>query len=343
MMNFMSGQPDTNRVRGDHGLHPGSTIVEGNPLTYASLRYLNSIGAFQVASLTQSDHRNVAYAIVSGRKLYSTRARAVAETWLTAEGAGQSIIYGDEQSTIKVCPPNASCYHREIRKVVSNDTLLQRVADRDDFFSSLPKFVLSLMHLQRSFPHASWLFLVGCDAYVVPGNLAAALAGLDPQELLLVGGHAGLHGGSLFLSGGAGLAFSRPLAEALTRQGEHMAREWLETRGGQRGCAPCADVFLADAAQRLGARMVQRAGFYAFGPHYYAAVGAARALARSGGSAGAGGTGGWGECRVEVESGGLGVSGSLWWGRTTPLEHRPVSWHYLQPRAMRLLHRAFLH
>ncbi len=341
MMHFISEQSGTHNAQGDAGLHKKPSTVKTNPLMNAYGQYLHSIGKFQVASLKECEHRSVAYAIVSGRKLYSTRARAVAETWLTMDGAGQSIIYGDEESTIKVCPPSGKCYHREIRKVVSNNTLLQQVADRDDFFSSLPKFVLSLIDVHRSFPHASWLFVAGCDAYVVPGNLAAALAGLDPRELLLVGGHAGVHAGSLFLSGGAGLAFSRGLAAEVARHGERMAREWLEARGSRHACAPCADVFFADAAQRLGARMVQRAGFYAFWPHYYAAVDAARGLAK-GARRGTDAGRAWSECAVEVQQGGLGAAGSAWWGRTTPLETRPVSFHYLQPRAMRLLHQAMM-
>ncbi len=341
MMLFMSEQSSNHNAHGDSGVHQRSNIIQKNPLTNVYGKYLHSIGAFQGASLSASERPNVAYAIVSGRKFYSTRARAVAETWLTMEGAQQSIIYGDGESTIKVCPPIGRCYHQEVRKVVSNNTLLQQVADRDDFFSSLPKFVLSLIDLYRSFPRASWFFLVGCDAYVVPANLAAALAGLDARELLMVGGHAGLHSGSIFLSGGAGLAFSRGLAAQLARHGEWMAREWLETRGSRHACAPCADIFFADAAQRLGATVVQRAGFYAFWPHYYAAVDAARALASTE-TRGGGGWGCWGECAVEVEQGGLGVAGSAWWGRTTPLAPRPVSFHYLQPRAMRLLHRAFV-
>eukprot|EP00802_Teleaulax_amphioxeia_P021818 Tamp_22204.p1 GENE.Tamp_22204~~Tamp_22204.p1 ORF type:complete len:155 (-),score=4.79 Tamp_22204:285-749(-) len=38
---------------------------------------------------------------------------------------------------------------------------------------------------------------------------------------------------------------------------------------------------------------------------------------------------------------GLGVSASGWWGRLNPLTSRPVAFHYLQPRALRLLDKFF--
>ena len=98
---------------------------------------------------------------------------------------------------------------------------------------------------------------------------------MDISERLMVGGHAGVHssggaGGTLFLSGGSGLAFSRALAAAMAEQGEALARGWFEDVGGREyGCVPCADLFFVYAARHLGATILQRPGFYAFWPHYY--------------------------------------------------------------------------
>ena len=54
-----------------------------------------------------------------------------------------------------------------------------------------------------------WYYVAGCDTYLLPANLLRALDGLDPQQMLLVGGHAGMHFDTLFLSGGSGLVFSQ--------------------------------------------------------------------------------------------------------------------------------------
>jgi hypothetical protein len=58
-------------------------------------------------------------------------------------------------------------------------------------------------------PGAQWYYVAGCDTYLLPANLLRALDGLDPQQRLVVGGHAGMHFDTLFLSGGSGLVFSQ--------------------------------------------------------------------------------------------------------------------------------------
>jgi hypothetical protein len=44
---------------------------------------------------------------------------------------------------------------------------------------------------------------------------------------------------------------------------------------------------------------------------------------------------------IKVLKGGLGVSASGWWGRLNPMTPRPIPFHYLQPRSMRLLRAYF--
>ncbi len=44
---------------------------------------------------------------------------------------------------------------------------------------------------------------------------------------------------------------------------------------------------------------------------------------------------------IKLLKGGLGVSASGWWGRLNPMTPRPIPFHYLQPRIMRLLHAYF--
>lgn len=47
-------------------------------------------------------------------------------------------------------------------------------------------------------------------------SFLAALEDVDPDTKVIVGGHAGIHGkGFLFLSGGAGLAFSNAFSECI--------------------------------------------------------------------------------------------------------------------------------
>ena len=54
-----------------------------------------------------------------------------------------------------------------------------------------------------------WYYVAGCDTYLLPANLLRAIEGLDFQQRIVVGGHAGMHFDTLFLSGGSGLVFSQ--------------------------------------------------------------------------------------------------------------------------------------
>ena len=54
-----------------------------------------------------------------------------------------------------------------------------------------------------------WYYVAGCDTYLLPANLLHAIEGLDFQQRIVVGGHAGMHFDTLFLSGGSGLVFSQ--------------------------------------------------------------------------------------------------------------------------------------
>ena len=46
---------------------------------------------------------------------------------------------------------------------------------------------------------------------------------------------------------------------------------------------------------------------------------------------------------IKLLKGGLGVSASGWWGRLNPMTPRPIPFHYLQPRSMRLRHASLPH
>jgi hypothetical protein len=220
---------------------------------------------------------------------------------------------------------------------------LAAAARRDDFFSSVPKFVLALLALLRAHPRHDWYFLAGCDTYVFPRAVEGAVRGIDARrERVLLGGHAGVHGagergGTLFLSGGSGLLFSHAFASALAPEAPALLRRWIERDGAAARCAPCADLAFAHFAALLGARVEQRPCFYAFWPQYYLAAQPEGAPGEIGWRAGAGELPArCAEARVDVR--GLGVSASSWWAKTEAVCEAPVAFHYLQPRAMRMLH-----
>ncbi|KAJ1492649.1 hypothetical protein T484DRAFT_1930827 [Baffinella frigidus] len=197
--------------------------------------------------------------------------------------------------------------------------------------------------MHRLHPRLEWYFLAGCDTYVFPAAIADATRGVDGmRERVLLGGHAGVHTahgrGTLFLSGGSGLLFSNALVTAFAPVAPALLRRWLERDGAQARCAPCADIAFAHFAELLGARLEQRPCFYAFWPQYYVAQHPGGAPGEIAWRAGAGGLPArCAAARVDVR--GLGVSASSWWARTSEVCGAPVAFHYLQPRAMRLLHR----
>lgn len=164
----------------------------------------------------------VIYAVVSGSSFLATRASAVVSTWLTLDSIRHAYIYSDAPGNVTACPgggdgacsiksvvvPPAHCPSKELSSWVSAITY------RDDYFSSVPKFILSLLDMHRRHPDAPWYYMAGCDTYLLPGNLAEVLEGINSTDRIVVGGNSGLHGGALaFLSGGSGLAISNGFSE----------------------------------------------------------------------------------------------------------------------------------
>ncbi|EKX48148.1 hypothetical protein GUITHDRAFT_106224 [Guillardia theta CCMP2712] len=222
---------------------------------------------------------DMAYGVVSGQKLYHTRARAVAETWMGMGIDGH--IYGEveEQMKISRCRDKTSCEESlfTILRVPipegSNKEWLEALTLADNFFSSVPKvrglFVLALVDLLVKYPHKKWFYLAGCDTFILPRNVGKAVQGLDENELVFVGGHAGMHFGTLFLSGGSGLIFSRALAHKIAQDASFLLRSWMEKDGPRFRCTPCADVAFVHFSRILQGKMVERPCFYAFWPQYY--------------------------------------------------------------------------
>jgi hypothetical protein len=229
---------------------------------------------------------------------------------------------------------------------------LSRVTLHDDFFSSVPKFVLALVDLYARHPEAKWYYVAGCDTYLIAANMLRALGGLDHRRRILLGGHPGIHFAKteqlVFLSGGSGLIFSRAYVEALAPRAPQLLRAWLEVDGARYRCTPCADIFFVHTSRILGAQVIERPSFFAYWPHYYVSSTADPATDSTTvrwppvteddeGEEGLGE-----ECDgIKVLKGGLGVSASGWWGRLNPITPRPIAFHYLQPRSMRLLHAYF--
>jgi hypothetical protein len=285
----------------------------------------------------------VVFGVVSGRGMYETRARAVAETWMSqaptppvppppygptsansppplpSSSPGVPPVFLSPKATYPSPPtstlPPCGTYlshtyiygdaphqlrdlderpwrrggrgrggnrSRSILPVPVPDTpeqsWLLRLTLHDDFFSSVPKFVLALVDLYVRHPRAKWFYVAGCDTYLVANNLLLALGGLDSEQRIVVGGHAGMHFDVLFLSGGSGLAFSRGYMATLAPRAPALLRSWMEVDGPRHRCTPCADIFFVHASRLLDAEMLQRPFFFAFWPQYYVTSTAAREL-----------------------------------------------------------------
>jgi hypothetical protein len=218
------------------------------------------------------------FIVVSGTSFMGQRARAVRCSW-AARARNVLLISGQQQVFDDRCSEMARDlrlppWHalRVAHAAASPLPLTSRALAHDDFFSSLPKFTLSLLLAHQLNPSAHWYFMAGCDTAVHPVALAALLSPIDPARRVLVGGHVGVTNllrSQLFLSGGAGFALSRAALLALLPIIEDFTETWLLREGAECGCIPCADVALQRLCERVGIETVELEGFYAHPPAYY--------------------------------------------------------------------------
>lgn len=226
-------------------------------------------------NLAASD--SIFFVVVSGTSFMTHRARAVRCSWAARARnvlliSGQQEIFNDRCS--QMAGANLPEWHalRSARAVLSPKNLTSRALVHDDFFSSVPKFMLSLLLAWQLNPSANWYYMAGCDTAVHPAGLAALLSGIDPSRRVLVGGHVGvtrLLRSQLFLSGGAGLALSRAAVVSLIPIIEDFTENWLLQEGAASRCIPCADIALQRLCEREGIDMEQLEGFYAHPPSHY--------------------------------------------------------------------------
>ena len=231
--------------------------------------------AYWDAHAAQSD--SVVFIVVSGTAFMKHRARAVRCSW-AARASNVILISGKYEEFHDRCSqmanPNFPKWHavRAAHAVSSLKKLSARALLHDDFFSSIPKFMLSLLLAWQLNPSADWYYSAGCDTAVHPAALAALLRRMDASKRLLVGGHVGvtpLLRSQLFLSGGAGLALSRAAMIALMPKIEDFTEMWLQQEGAEVKCIPCADIALQRLCEREGIEVVALDGFYAFDPAHY--------------------------------------------------------------------------
>lgn len=220
---------------------------------------------------------SVFFIVVSGTSFMKHRARAVRCSW-AAHALNVLLISGQNQVFVDRCSQLHSAtlpaWHavRAAHAISSPNNLSSRALLHDDFFSSIPKFMLSLLLAWQLNPSADWYYTAGCDTAAHPAALAALLEGLDPSRRLLVGGHAGLTRllrSQLFLSGGAGLALSRAAMRTLVPVIEDFTEMWLLQEGAASGCIPCADIALQRLCEGHGIQIVELEGFYAHPPSHY--------------------------------------------------------------------------
>jgi hypothetical protein len=289
----------------------------------------------------------VFFIVVSGTAFMRHRARAVRCSW-AARARNVIIISGKHEKFVDRCSESADAdfppWHALHTALAVPPPPLRNLTSRslahDDFFSSVPKFLLSLLLAWQLNPSAAWYYMAGCDTAVHPAALATLLKRLDPSRRLLVGGHVGvtrLLQSQLFLSGGAGLALSRAAVVSLIPVIEDFTETWLQQEGAACRCIPCADVALQRLCERQGIEMVELEGFYAFPPSHYMGSSVLRPnFAREFP---------WAQrlpqCRdslsLHVENQGFqdmvqSVDGR--WGRSRSMTSPPVAFHYLGPRRM---------
>lgn len=222
---------------------------------------------------------SVFFIVVSGTSFMRNRARAVRCSW-AARAQNVLLISGKHEVFVDRCSTLAGANYPHWHALhashaVSSSSLKNltaRALSHDDFFSSVPKFMLSLLLAWQLNPSADWYYMAGCDTVVHPAALGALLSGMDASKRVLVGGHAGvtrLLRSQLFLSGGAGLALSRAAVVALMPVIEDFTEQWLLEEGAACRCIPCADVALQRLCERHGIEMIELDGFYAFPPSHY--------------------------------------------------------------------------
>ncbi len=290
---------------------------------------------------------SVFFIVVSGTAFMKHRARAVRCSW-AARARNVIMISGKHEEFVDRCSESAGAdfppWHALHAALAVPPppfrNLTSRSLSHDDFFSSVPKFLLSLPLAWRLNPSAAWYYMAGCDTAVHPAALAALLKRLDPSRRLLVGGHGGvtrLLQSQLFLSGGAGLALSRAAVISLIPVIEDFTETWLLQEGAASRCIPCADVALQRLCERQGIEMVELEGFYAFPPSHYMGSSVLRPNFAEAFP--------WAQrlpqchdsLRLHVENQGFqdmlqSIDGR--WGRSRSMASPPVAFHYLGPRRM---------
>ncbi len=286
------------------------------------------------------------FIVVSGTSFMAQRARAVRCSW-AARARNVLMISGKHQVFDDRCSAFADDlrlppWHalRVAHAVTSSRTLSSRALAHDDFFSSLPKFMLSLLLAAQLNPSADWYFMAGCDTAVHPAALAALLSPIDPGRRVLVGGHVGVTNllrSQLFLSGGAGIALSRAAVIALIPMIEDFTEMWLLKEGVVCSCIPCADMALQRLCERAGIETVELEGFYAHTPAHY--MGSSVLLQNFAQMFA------WEErlphCHSNLRSSVAGQtlhdmlqSMDARWGRSRSMSTPPATFHYLGPRRM---------
>jgi hypothetical protein len=237
---------------------------------------MSSIEAYWHNHSSEAD--SVFFIVVSGTSFLQHRARAVRCTW-APRARNVLLVSGKREDFSDSCSkaagsnslPEWHAVHRAL-PLSSAKHLTSRALLHDDFFSSVPKFMLSLSMAWQLNASADWYFLAGCDTAVHPIALADALKGINPADAVVVGGHAGataLLRSNLFLSGGSGLALSRAAVALLLSKIEDFTEMWLLHEGAAAKCIPCADIALQRLCEREGILIIELEGFYAYPPSHY--------------------------------------------------------------------------
>jgi len=255
----------------------------------------------------------IAFGVLTTESCYRNRAAAVKDTWWRDVQRGG--FYGDAPDEELPITPYmlleeggpADEWHREV---------LREHVERADYLSSMPKFMLMLFDLHYRCPECDWFFVGGDDNFVAPGHLQPLLESLNSSDRIMAGGPIGRHVGvGAYPSGGSGIIFSRGFAAAASRHLAPFAVSWLGGRGQRYLCHPCGDIAFGVLARDIGARVEELPCLHGMWPEYFSLHSSPAVPA----------------CASLV--------GSAQQPRVTC--PRPATFHYVQPRSMRLLYHFF--
>lgn len=205
-------------------------------------------------SAKRYSEQDVVFVIFTGAKLYHTRATAVRDTWLSR--VHNYYFLGETQYPF-------------LPVTVIDNAGVDNLSNMKKIF-----YGLQIIHKQQqSKPlqeRQKWFYIAGCDTYVNTEHILKRLEMYNHNNPLLIGGHGAKQTchdtitqkthSITFPSGGAGFFLSVKLFEMMQPHlSNYVENVWPRT-------SPASDVAFACLAFKLGVKLTEVPGFWAFPP-----------------------------------------------------------------------------